>query len=183
MRFGERLQVSIDVDADARDALVPSLILQPLIENAIKHAVAKRESGGSLEVEARHRGAHLVIVLRDDGPGGNEVAEMKTGRGVGLANTRERLRVLYGERSGIPHRQPHAAWLRGVRPPAVRTRAGHRNREGARMKIRTLIVDDEPLAQRGLELRLARHADVEIVGAGRQRPRSVPRDFARCGRT
>ena len=97
LRFGERLKVSIEVDTDARDALVPSLILQPLIENAIKHAVAKRESGGSLEVEARHRGSHLVIVLRDDGPGGNEQAEMKTSRGVGLANTRERLRVLYGE--------------------------------------------------------------------------------------
>ncbi len=97
LRFGDRLQVRIDIDTDARDALVPSLILQPLIENAIKHAVAKRESGGSLEVEARHRGSHLVIVLRDDGPGGNEVAEMKTSRGVGLANTRERLRVLYGE--------------------------------------------------------------------------------------
>ena len=97
LRFGDRLKVSMEIDTDARDALVPSLILQPLIENAIKHAVAKRESGGSLEVEARHRDSHLVIVLRDDGPGGNLQAEMKTSRGVGLANTRERLRVLYGE--------------------------------------------------------------------------------------
>ena len=97
LRFGDRLQVRIDIDEDARDALVPSLILQPLIENAIKHAVAKRESGGALEVEARHRGGNLIIVLRDDGPGGNEMAEMKTSRGVGLANTRERLRVLYGD--------------------------------------------------------------------------------------
>jgi two-component system, LytTR family, sensor kinase len=97
LRFAERLKVSIDIEDDACEALVPSLILQPLIENAIKHAVAKRESGGSLQVEARHRGSHLIIVLRDDGPGGNEMAEMKTSRGVGLANTRERLRVLYGD--------------------------------------------------------------------------------------
>jgi hypothetical protein len=97
LRFGDRLKVTIDIDDDALDALVPSLILQPLIENAVKHAVAKRESGGALEIEARHRGANLTIVLRDDGPGGNEMAEMKTSRGVGLANTRERLRVLYGE--------------------------------------------------------------------------------------
>ncbi len=88
---------------------MPSLILQPLIENAIKHAVAKRESGGTLEVEARHRGGNLIIVLRDDGPGGNEMAEMKTSRGVGLANTRERLRVLYGDDQEFrtANRPPH----------------------------------------------------------------------------
>jgi hypothetical protein len=113
LRFGERLRVRIDVADDVRDALVPSLILQPLIENAIKYAVSKREEGGSIEIEARRNGSDLQIVLRDDGPGCSNKGERAEGdgRGVGLANTRERLRVLYGERQefSIGNRAPHGA--------------------------------------------------------------------------
>ena len=109
LRFGDRLKVTTDISIEARQALVPSLILQPLIENSIKHAVAKRESGGALEIEAHRDGVNLLIVLRDDGPGGNDLAEMRTSRGVGLANTRERLRVLYGDAQEFrtANRQPH----------------------------------------------------------------------------
>ncbi len=109
LRFGDRLKVTTNISIDARQALVPSLILQPLIENSIKHAVAKRESGGALEIEAHRDGADLHIVLRDDGPGGNDLAETRTSRGVGLANTRERLRVLYGDGQEFhtANRQPH----------------------------------------------------------------------------
>jgi signal transduction histidine kinase len=98
LRFGDRLRVRMDIPADVRDALVPSLILQPLIENAIKYAVSRREEGGTIEIEARREGASLGIVLRDDGPGCANFAERKNGHGVGLANTRERLSVLYGAR-------------------------------------------------------------------------------------
>ncbi len=88
---------------------MPSLILQPLIENAIKYAVAKREEGGSIEIEARKRGGELTIALRDDGPGCAELERDSGGRGVGLRNTRERLRVLYDEQHGftIANRVPH----------------------------------------------------------------------------
>jgi two-component system, LytTR family, sensor kinase len=109
LRFGERLRVRMDIDPQARDALVPSLLLQPLIENAIKYAVSKREEGGSIEIEARREGDDLVIVMRDDGPGCANFENRSNGHGVGLANTRERLRVLYGERQhfDLSNRAPH----------------------------------------------------------------------------
>jgi two-component system, LytTR family, sensor kinase len=101
LRFGERLRVHTQIAAEARDALVPSLILQPLVENAIKHALSRREEGGTIEIDAHRDGGHLDITLRDDGPGCADFAERSNGHGVGLANTRERLRVLYGERQNF----------------------------------------------------------------------------------
>lgn len=114
LRFGERLRVRMDITREACDALVPSLILQPLIENAIKHAVSRREEGGTIEIEARRDGDSLAIALRDDGPGKADVAEHSNRCGVGLANTRERLHVLYGARQGFEatNRAPHGFEVR-----------------------------------------------------------------------
>jgi hypothetical protein len=99
LRFGDRLRVGILITPPAGDALVPSLILQPLIENAVKFGVSKREEGGRIEIIARVDGDVLDIALRDNGPGSlNYCVQRTDGQGVGLANTRERLRVLYGER-------------------------------------------------------------------------------------
>jgi LytS/YehU family sensor histidine kinase len=98
VRFGDRLRVGILVTPEAGSALVPSLILQPLIENAIKFAVSRREEGGHIELVARAEEGVLEISLRDDGPGSDDyVPKSGGGHGVGLANTRERLRVLYGD--------------------------------------------------------------------------------------
>jgi LytS/YehU family sensor histidine kinase len=111
-RFADRLKVHMDIDDAARGALVPSLILQPLIENAIKHAVSKREEGGSIEILVRRDGDMLDMHMRDDGPGCAAVETTPPGHtGVGLVNTRERLRVLYGEAAsfGIANREPHGA--------------------------------------------------------------------------
>jgi two-component system LytT family sensor kinase len=109
LRFGERLRVRMDIAPAARTALVPSLILQPLIENAVKYAVSRREEGGTIEIQARRDGDSLTIVIHDDGPGCPNFAERKDGHGVGLANTRERLSVLYGVRQefSIANRAPH----------------------------------------------------------------------------
>ena len=97
-RFGGRLAVAFDVDPATRSALVPSLVLQPLVENAIRHGIAPRGSGGSVLVRAARAGDELLLEVRDDGIG----AEVENGRlareGVGLSNTRERLRRLHGER-------------------------------------------------------------------------------------
>ena len=114
LRFGERLRVRMNIDPAAREALVPSLVLQPLIENAVKYAVSKREEGGSIEIEARRVGEDLVIVMRDDGPGCTNFENRSNGHGVGLANTRERLRVLYGERQhfDLANRTPHGVEAR-----------------------------------------------------------------------
>jgi hypothetical protein len=102
VRFGERLRVGIMVTPEAAGALVPSLILQPLIENAIKFAVSRREEGGRIEIVAHTVDGALEITLRDDGPGSADYAPKSGGgHGVGLANTRERLRVLYGDRQSF----------------------------------------------------------------------------------
>jgi two-component system, LytTR family, sensor kinase len=102
VRFGERLRVGMMVTPEAASALVPSLILQPLIENAIKFAVSRREEGGRIEIVAHTVDGALEITLRDDGPGSADYApKAGGGHGVGLANTRERLRVLYGERQSF----------------------------------------------------------------------------------
>jgi two-component system LytT family sensor kinase len=97
VRFGDRLVVEKKIEANAREALVPSLILQPLIENAIKYAISPCEDGGTLRISARVQHKTLVLQLSDTGPGfGNGNGNQKSG-GVGLKNTRERLQQLYGD--------------------------------------------------------------------------------------
>lgn len=98
LRFGERLRLEFAFEEQALDALLPSLLLQPLIENAVKYAIAPREEGGTIRVEGRLRSGMLEIAVLDDGPGLRSGAANGNGRGVGLRNTRERLSVLYGER-------------------------------------------------------------------------------------
>jgi LytS/YehU family sensor histidine kinase len=93
VRFGERLRVTIDVPANVRAALVPSLVLQPLVENAIKYGLAARLDAGKIVVRAEQRGASLTIEVTDDGQGFS-VADIR--EGVGIGNTRARLRELYG---------------------------------------------------------------------------------------
>jgi two-component system, LytTR family, sensor kinase len=97
LRFGERLRLEYAVDGPALEALVPSLLLQPLLENSLKYAVSSREQGGSIRIEGRTRGVMLEVSVIDDGPGMRDGAPTGERRGVGLRNTRERLAVLYGE--------------------------------------------------------------------------------------
>jgi two-component system LytT family sensor kinase len=99
MRFGDRLHLQIEIAPEASQALVPSLLLQPLIENAIKYAVSPREQGGRLLIEARLVNGSLQLGVRDDGPGITDATRIDNGKGVGLRNTRERLQVLYGAAS------------------------------------------------------------------------------------
>jgi signal transduction histidine kinase len=103
VRFGDRLRVQMNIDDATLQCLVPTLILQPLVENAIHYAVSEREAGGSIVVSARRAGARLALEVRDDGPGASgpgdldrpQHADGTTGRGVGHRNTRERLVQLY----------------------------------------------------------------------------------------
>jgi two-component sensor histidine kinase len=98
VRFGDRLHISVDIDASARECSVPTLILQPLVENAIEHAVAVRERG-AIAVTARREGERLDLTVSDDGGARNgspPAADLSTGLGIGHANTRDRLSTLYG---------------------------------------------------------------------------------------
>ncbi len=96
VRFGDRLEVRIDVDDDALDAEVPAMILQPIVENAVRHGVARREGRSRVLIEASRGSASVVVSVHDDGEGGASV-HAGSGMGIGLANTRERLRELYGD--------------------------------------------------------------------------------------
>jgi len=94
-RFQDRLQVEMNIDPDALDAQVPNLILQPLVENAIRYAVAPRATKSTVEICAARLNGHIELRVRDDGSGIDE-ANQATAQGVGLRNTRERLEKLYG---------------------------------------------------------------------------------------
>ena len=95
VRFGARLGVEVHVDPAARGALVPHLLLQPLVENAIRHGISRRRGPGRVEVRAAPGDGGLQIVVRDDGAGYAE-GRPGGGSGIGLANTRARLLALYG---------------------------------------------------------------------------------------
>jgi two-component system LytT family sensor kinase len=97
LRFGERLRLEYAIEEPALEALVPSLLLQPLLENSLKYAVSAREQGGLVRIEGRTREGLLELSVIDDGPGLPDGPPPSDRRGVGLANTRERLAVLYGE--------------------------------------------------------------------------------------
>ena len=99
VRFEERLQLEIDVEDEARRAMIPSLLLQPLVENAIKYGIARSNDAGHLRIAARVFAGELLIELSDDGPGVELVeGQIPDANGVGLRNTRERLNELYGSR-------------------------------------------------------------------------------------
>jgi hypothetical protein len=104
LRFGPRLRLAFDVEPAALAALVPSLLLQPLIENALKYAIAPSETGGTLRIAAHVVGEHLQLGVADDGPGLADSRRVANGRGVGLRNTQERLAVLYGSRASLTTR-------------------------------------------------------------------------------
>jgi two-component system, LytTR family, sensor kinase len=98
-RFAERLRVSVDVPEELRRVKVPSLILQPIVENAVKHGIAKRVEGGSIEISAERVNGELLVSVRNDGP--RFVVEGEKRTGIGLKNVRERLASLYGERGRL----------------------------------------------------------------------------------
>ena len=99
VRFSKRLTVNMEIEPETLDARVPNLILQPLVENAIKHGVARRIAPGRIDIAARRVGGRLVVEVKDDGPGlsRNGGARKDSAEGLGLANTRARLEQLYGE--------------------------------------------------------------------------------------
>ena len=96
-RFGARLHAAVEVKQEALGALIPTLILQPLVENAVRYSVLPRDTGGSLWVSVRKELADLVVSVEDDGPGLNGVSAF----GMGLQNSSDRLTALYGAAASL----------------------------------------------------------------------------------
>jgi sensor histidine kinase YesM len=96
VRFPDRLTVRMEIAPETLDAMVPNLILQPLVENAISHGISHNDSGGVLVINAYRDNGMLRIRVSDDGPGLQSGWRMEESEGIGLANTGERLKHLYG---------------------------------------------------------------------------------------
>jgi signal transduction histidine kinase len=150
-RFGKRLAITVEVDAEAERALVPFFALQPLVENAVHHGVGSRAGAATIGVDVRRDGEWLRLTVTDDGPGIDE--QPRERRGIGLANTQARLRELYGDRQemtlatvsregggsrvsiAIPYRVRAEATREGTRdrqPAARARRESARQAEGER---------------------------------------------------
>ena len=99
VRFSDRLRVSYDIPRAAESALVPSFALQHLVENAVRHGIARRSDPGTIWVAARQEGEMLVLAVSDDGPGITPGSAATTGHG--LDNTRRRLAALHGDRASL----------------------------------------------------------------------------------
>lgn len=97
LRLGDRLRIDEDVDAATRSILVPPLILQPLVENAVRHGIADRPDGGRIEVRARVEDRQLVLSVTDDGQGDAGTG----GGGLGMGSVRRRLAAMYGDRAAL----------------------------------------------------------------------------------
>jgi two-component system LytT family sensor kinase len=97
-RFEDRLRVHITADPELSDAFVPHMVLQPIVENAVRHGLGQSEQAVSIDVRAQKRGASLILTVTDDGPGSPSGF---AGRGIGLTNTRDRLKRLYGSTASL----------------------------------------------------------------------------------
>ncbi|HEX9892484.1 MAG TPA: histidine kinase [Gemmatimonadales bacterium] len=115
-RFPDRLQVTVTAEPGTLEAMVPNLILQPLVENAIRHGIARRAAAGQLQILAARRGARLELEVRDDGPGFDGGVDPVTppggvlvpGAGIGLPNTIARLEQMYGPAGTLTLESPPA---------------------------------------------------------------------------
>jgi len=108
-RLGSRLRVDMAISPETLDALVPSMLLQPLIENAVRHGVAASVEGGTIRIESRLEGTHLKIGVTNSGPGNARPAQPnESAQGIGISNTAERLKTLYGADHKFTMRWPES---------------------------------------------------------------------------
>jgi LytS/YehU family sensor histidine kinase len=101
MRFGERLCIRIDVPASLGDARVPSFMLQPFVENALRHGLRQQSSAVRVDISASSDSNRLILRVEDDGAGLAKDWEERSASGFGIANTRARLQQLYGSSASL----------------------------------------------------------------------------------
>ena len=156
-RFGDRLQVAIEMDPEIAGEQVPSLILQPIVENALKHGLGPKPGPGHLWISASPDGDQIRLTVEDDGMGLNGRTPAGESEGLGLANVAERLSTLYQDRAGVTLEPRPAGGSRVVvRIPRGEVRRG----------MRSIVVDDEESARARLR-RISAHPEIEIIGEAR----------------
>jgi hypothetical protein len=100
-RFGDKLKVIWDVDDSLKAQRIPALLLQPLVENAVKYAVAGRASGATIRIQGSHQNQQLLLAVTDDGPGSALVHNQDCSSGVGLSNIKNRLQQHFGDQASL----------------------------------------------------------------------------------
>jgi len=101
-RLGDKLHITTTISPETLGAVVPSMLLQPLVENAVRHGVAPLVEGGCIAIESSSRGDQLLMTIRNSGPRTNRNSgQSDISKGIGLSNTAERLRTLYGDRQRL----------------------------------------------------------------------------------
>jgi sensor histidine kinase YesM len=100
-RFNDRLTIHYDIDEVTLGALVPSLVLQPLVENAIKHGFARKTGKGEIHLQTAHVQDKVVMRIKDDGKGTDQSADQLLSAGIGLKNVQERLNLLYKDQYAL----------------------------------------------------------------------------------
>ena len=124
IRFSDRLRPVFDIDNTLLGAAVPEFVLQPLVENALRHGLARREEAIRLRIEVRREGGELVLSVTDDGPGpALDPAALQ--EGVGLSNTRERLATLHGKSARLELRRTPSGGAAAIVRLPYHERAAH----------------------------------------------------------
>jgi LytS/YehU family sensor histidine kinase len=136
VRFHDRLTVNMLIEPETLDVRVPNLILQPIVENAIRHGIVSRIAPGQIEISAKLSGSALQLQVRDNGPGLNlnEVAAGKIKEGLGLANTRARLEQMYGASHRFEMRDAPEGGLQVILEIPLATAGARRARQEAAVR-------------------------------------------------
>ncbi len=165
VRFGRRLSVAMRIEPDTLAAMVPNFLLQPLVENAVRHGVAPHTRQGRVAIEARREGNRLVIRIRDSGDGVAPHYLTLLNQGVGLTNTRARLEHLYRADHAFVFSNDEGFCVT-ISIPFTADGLSGRTDEGRccmNQKIRTLVADDEPIARARVVSLLSGEQDIELV--------------------
>jgi hypothetical protein len=124
-RFGTRLAIEMSVAEETRELMVPPMLIQPLVENAVRHGILPRESGGSVAIRARRGDDGLMIEIADDGVGTSAGTSELFGNGRGLHNTDQRLRRMFGDGSALEVRAGASGFIVRCRLPAIEPETTH----------------------------------------------------------